>query len=304
MYSVDISEKWYRSDKRETGFIAKKYIEEMNGNIRHEFMLGKSIPNVIEMIKGDIDFCVLDTTHSMPGEFLDFLICLPYFENGCIVVLHDVIENHMTCRNHEVATKLLFDLVQGEKWYMHENQTDVFGFSNIAAFVVSEETRKNIHTLFSGLTMSWEYMPSDKELKRYYELAEKHYSNEYLDWLKRIVMLQKYTFIRKEVSAHYGLEHGWLKRKWRKAKRVFLYGGGYWAKVYTEYSRINDLPLNGWIISDEQDLVETGQYNLPVYRLSDLPYSPDECSIILALDKRHFGMVKKNLDCKGYYNVL
>lgn len=306
MYSVDVSKFWYRSDKRETGFAAKKYIEQQCGDIQHEFILGQSIPYVIEKIGAGIDFLILDTTHCMPGEFLDFLICLPYLQEGCIVILHDVIENHITCRNHEIATKLLFDFVHGNKWYMgnHENEIGEREFPNIAGFEVDGQTRKNIFGIFSGLTISWEYMPPDEELNRYLEVIEKHYPREYYEWSESVVSLQKYTHIRKEINWHYGLDHEWLKMKWKQQKNIFLYGGGYWARTYSEYARINQLPLNGWIISDEQDMVDTGQYSLPVFYLGDLPYQPDECAIILALDRQHFGMVRKNLVKKGYYMVL
>lgn len=304
MYSVDVSKAWYRSDKRETGFIAKRYIKQKSSDIQHEFILGKSIPYVIDKIGDGIDFLILDTTHVMPGEFLDFLICLPYLQNGCIVVLHDVIENHLTCRDHEIATKLLFDLVHANKWYMCENETDIFGFSNIAAFEVSEQTRENIFSVFSGLTMSWEYMLNDEEFNKYLELIGNYYPKEYMGWVERIFNLQKYTHIRKEINWHYGLDHEWLRMKWKEQKNVFLYGGGYWARTYSEYAQINHLPINGWVISDEENMVDTGRYSLPVFHLSNLTLSPNECSIILALDRQHFAMVKKNLAKKGYYMVL
>lgn len=304
VYSVDIAEKWYRSPQMPTGFIARKYINRVGGGIQHSFVLGKSIPYVIDTLGKGIDFLILDTAHAIPGELLDFLICLPYLENSCIVVLHDVVENHVTCRNYEIATKVLFDLVQGEKWCMDDYTSGILGFSNIAAFEVTESTRKNIFSVFSGLAMSWEYMLEDDELLKYYEIVKKYYSQEYAKWLDRVFKLQKYTQIRKEISIHYNLEHEWLKMKWEKEKNVFLYGGGYWAQKYSEYARINNLPINGWIISDEQDMVETGVYNLPVYFLSDLPYSPEECSIILALDHRHFPIIRKKLASKGYFRIL
>lgn len=304
MYSVDLLKSWYRSEKRETGFVAKEYLKQNRNELYHEFILGESIPYVIDRIGDDIDFLILDTTHSLPGELLDFLICLPYLKDGCIVVLHDVIENHLTCRNNEIATKLLFDLVCGNKWYMCEDELDVFGFSNIAAFEVNQQTRENINTVFAGLSMSWEYMLTEEESKKYFDIIKNGYSKEYYKWFKKIFDLQKYTQIRKEISWHYGMNHEWLKMKWKKQKNVFLYGGGYWAKTYSEYARINRLPISGWVISDEQELVETGRYSLPVYHLKDLPCKPEECSIILALDKRHYGIIKKNLIDKGYYMVL
>ena len=113
MFSVDSSEKWYRNEMLDTGFVAKEYMDFIVGEIKHKFYLGKIIPYVIDEIRDDIDFLILDTTHSMPGEFMDFLVCLPYLRDGCIVVLHDVIENHGTCNDCEMATKLLFNMARG-----------------------------------------------------------------------------------------------------------------------------------------------------------------------------------------------
>lgn len=48
MYSVDLSEKWYRTNKRETGFVAKEFVNSISGTVQHDFFLGKLIPFVIE----------------------------------------------------------------------------------------------------------------------------------------------------------------------------------------------------------------------------------------------------------------
>lgn len=41
------------------------------------------------------------------------------------------------CRDDEIATRLLLQLVQGKKRYMKEKKLDVLGFSNIAAIEVN-----------------------------------------------------------------------------------------------------------------------------------------------------------------------
>ena len=40
--------------------------------------------------KGCIDFCLIDTSHLIPGEILDFLMILPYLKDNATVVFHDV----------------------------------------------------------------------------------------------------------------------------------------------------------------------------------------------------------------------
>ncbi len=297
MYSVDISEKWYRTNQKDTGFVAKEFMHQIVGKTEHKFVLGQEIAHVIDEIGDGIDFLILDTTHSMPGEYLDFLVCLPYLKEDCVVVLHDVIENHVICRDNEIATNLLFQLVQGNKWYMKENGLETFGFSNIAAVEVKKQ--QNMDSLFGGLSFSWLYML--KSEKKYMELIEKHYGEQYLIQFKNILALQKYTNIRKCINAHYNMDHDFLRLKWKNEKNVFLYGAGYWAEIYSEYAKINNLSFIGYVISDEQQIVDADK---PVYKLKDLPYSPEDCSFILALDRKHFSLIRKNLVDKGYYKIL
>lgn len=308
MYSVDLSERWYRSDELETGFLAKEIMSHSDvfgrsaKKITHSFMLGKSIPHVIDDIGKDIDFLILDTTHSLPGELLDFLVCFPYLKEGCVVVLHDVIVNHLTGWEHEIATKLLFDVVQGDKWYMPEGN-DLLGFTNIAAFEIGERTKDSVYNIFSSLTFTWSYMLNQEEKNKYVKVIEKNYSAQYVEWFEKVLELQNYSFVRKQINAHYRMEDEWLKMKWEKNKNVFLYGAGYWAEIYTEYAIYNELPITGWVVSDEQKLIENS-YSIPVCRLSDINIPPSECSFILALDKRWFRQVRKNLLDKGYYDIM
>lgn len=303
MYSVDLAEKWYRTDKRETGFVAKEYMDQVLGSVQHKFLLGKSIPHVINKIGHGIDFLIMDTMHFLPGELLDFLICLPYLADGCVVVLHDVIQNHKTTGDNAIATKLLFDLVHGTKWYMDE-KTDTFGYSNIAAFEVNEQTRENILNVFSGLNYTWTYLLRDDEMAKYVEQISSTYSTDLVDMFKRTISLQQYTHIKKAINSHYHMNHDFLRLKWEKQKNVFLYGAGYWAQIYSRYALINNLPISGWVISDDQDLVDTNEFSIPVCKLKDLTVSPENCSFILALDRNHFGQVKSALVDHGYYMIL
>lgn len=49
-------------------------------DIKHQFLLGKAIPFVLERIGKDIDFLILDTAHCLPGELLDFIVCFSLSE--------------------------------------------------------------------------------------------------------------------------------------------------------------------------------------------------------------------------------
>lgn len=302
MYSVDISEKWYRTGNVDTGFVAKKYMEEIVGKVSHKFVLGKAIPYVIEEIGRDIDFLILDTTHVIPGELLDFLICYPFLQNGCIVVLHDMINNLLSCNENSIATRLLFCIVQESKWYMKEEDPDTFGLSNIAAFEVSEGAKGYINNIFSALSFTWLY-DLDKDSEKYKEIIDKNYGKECAEYFEQILQIQRYAYIKKSIDHHYRMSHEFLRMKWKEQEIVFLYGNGYWSNIYSEYAKINHLPISGYVISDDQDLVGVKGDKL-VFRLKDLPYLPEECSFVLALEHKHFAQVRRNLANKGYYKIL
>ena len=115
MYSVDKSTNYYLDRAKKTGYLVDECKEIENVRKNHTLMTGKYFVEFIEEIGKEIDFLILDTAHSLPGEILDFLACFPFLKEGCIVVLHDIILNHLDNRK-EFATKLLFDTVVAEKY--------------------------------------------------------------------------------------------------------------------------------------------------------------------------------------------
>ena len=75
MHSVDLSERFYRQPKLNTGFMAAFAKEKVFGKLRgtHEFHLGKVLPQVIDEIGGEIDFMILDTVHA--ARMISLLLC-------------------------------------------------------------------------------------------------------------------------------------------------------------------------------------------------------------------------------------
>ncbi len=303
VYSVDLMNMWYKNKKYETGFIAKEKIQNLNKHIKHKFLLGNSIPFFIKQIGEDIDFLILDTTHALPGEYLDFIVCLPFLKDGCVVVMHDTIENHLTYGDHEIATKLLLDMVRAkEKYYMLEEGIDIAGLPNIAAFKVGVETRLNIRDVFSAMTMPWGYLLDDCEMQLYRDIIHENYNEKYAELFDRIEILQRNTYLQKQIMEHYGKDAEYLKMKWKREKNIILYGAGYYANLYYHWAELNHLSIKGFVISDGQEKINNK--NLPVYFLSELPYKYDECAIVLAIGKPYHRMILQNLQEAGYDNVL
>ena len=73
VWSVDINKECYRRKGMPTGFQLEEVKDHLSNYKNHTFCLGGILPQFIEGIGGDIDFAMLDTAHSMPGEILDFL---------------------------------------------------------------------------------------------------------------------------------------------------------------------------------------------------------------------------------------
>ena len=89
MYSVDLSETYHFNPDKKCGFQideARHYLKNIDN---HKLILGKIFPEVIEDIAKDgrIDFIILDTTHYLPGELMDFAIAIPFLTDDAVVVL-------------------------------------------------------------------------------------------------------------------------------------------------------------------------------------------------------------------------
>ena len=186
MWSIDLSERYYKDEKMKTGY---EY-ERLKGyigteKIKHHLLLGVTIADVIEEIGRGIDFVVIDTTHRLPGEVLDFLCIFPFLEIGAAVILHDIDLNYrrnvfwprfyMSYADKAIATKLLYTAVVAEKCMAWERGGKL---PNIAGFKINEDTEKYIDDVFYILTMIWSYIPEEKVLNAYRNMFCKFYGHE------------------------------------------------------------------------------------------------------------------------------
>jgi len=188
IHSIDISEIFYRDKSKKTGYLGEE-IKNQLGISNHKFMFGV-LPDFVEEISRDqeIDFVVLDTTHKIPGEVLDFLAVLPYLADGAHVVLHDVALNHISHDERACSTKVLFDTVVAEKIFINDEDRP-FDFANIAAFAVNDDTKKYIMNCFSSLTLSWSYIPDMEELSAYLTIYSRHFPKECIDLFNKAINL-------------------------------------------------------------------------------------------------------------------
>ena len=183
LFSIDISKELYCDRTKGTGFI---YKESEKHWLEHEFIFGHTVADFIRDTKEIIDFVVLDTTHIVPGELLDFLAILPYLNNGTTVVLHDVFLNiaRGLCNDPtlvssspwSIATKLLYSSVSGIKYSSEKNNSGEY--VNISAFEITEQTREQVYNVFFALTHTWQYIPADWQIGEYKMVFGKEYDDE------------------------------------------------------------------------------------------------------------------------------
>ena len=78
----------------------------------------------------------------------------------------------------------------------------------------------------------------------------------------------------------------------------------YYANLYHQWGKLNGLNIDGFVISDNQKRENQEYEGLPVYFLSELPCKSEECSIVIAVDKRYQELILLNLIKTGYHNII
>lgn len=178
LVSVDLNADWYRDKSRKTGWAAKKLYPDKNN---WRLVTGKFLPEVIEELDMEFDFCLLDTVHSLPGELLDFLVVLPFLKEGCVVALHDTML-HLASNSNQFATRILNDVCVGDKIYPPQAS---LGHANISAFLVTADTCRYAGDVFAALGMRWAYALDEHQYSLYYNYFLKYYGDEAAAWFAR-----------------------------------------------------------------------------------------------------------------------
>lgn len=208
LYSVDYSKKWYRDNSKDTGFI----IDEKFSNLKNKWKLyaGGTAAKYMEEIGGEIDLCLIDTVHSNPGEFLDFLIVLPYLKKNAVLILHDVAlhKPYKWC----ITNGILFSCLRGKKFSFNEGFWNKF--ANIGAVILDENIMDNILDYFYLLTLPWEYSPSDNDIWECQKLFSKNYKEELTDIFMNIMLTNKQIFLETKFGSNSEIEK--LNRKVNK----------------------------------------------------------------------------------------
>ena len=233
LYSVDYNKKWYRDNSKDAGFI----IYEKFSNLKNKWKLYTegTAAKFMEEIGGEIDLCLIDTMHVNPGEFLDFLIVLPYLKKNAILILHDIALHHTY--KFCITNGILFSCLNGNKLSFNEGLWN--RFANIGAVILDENVKDNILDYLYLLTLPWEYLPTDNDIYECQKLFSKNYGEEFVDTFINIMLKNKQLFIERnndrldnKVNKLIDTLAWWIPiRKWRDNFRNkffdnFIGGGG------------------------------------------------------------------------------
>lgn len=192
LWSVDINESYYRDSAKSTGFIA---LERFGGAQNWHLLTGRVLPEYMPTLGEGIDFCILDTVHSLPGELLDFLVIISRIKCNSIIVLHDTslyLRKNASDEysKHCYATKVVFDSAVGDKIVCKDTSSDI-PLPNISAIRTTNDTYKHIENSFFALGMPWFYIPSDEILCSYRKYYVENYDKKYVDLFDAAILAQK-----------------------------------------------------------------------------------------------------------------
>ena len=187
LYSVDYNPYYWKDISKKCGFI----IDEKFQHLKNKWKLytGGVAAKFMDNIGGDIDLCLLDTAHINPGEFLDFLMVLPYLKKNAIVILHDTL---FQLYRDGYTNAALFSSLKGKKITISEGKLSNIG--NIGAVILDENIMDNVFDYFYLLTLKWQYLPSDEDFLLIEKLFSKFYNKDLINMYWSIVLMNKDLF--------------------------------------------------------------------------------------------------------------
>ncbi|MBQ3735773.1 MAG: class I SAM-dependent methyltransferase [Candidatus Methanomethylophilaceae archaeon] len=194
LHSVDIEKDCPHDPTKPTGYTVEENLDKSLWEKRWFRHFGMDVIDCIEEIGGGIDFVLIDTVHTMPGEFLSYLAIIPYLKQGAIVVLHDVFDNYHEIMKDKMLTMwtadsfctgLLMSAVPSPKKYMPDDQP----VPNIGAFEQTGKDLDYVIDVLRALYVRWKYIP-DFMLHRYLVMIRKKYGQKAADLFEQCYAMQ------------------------------------------------------------------------------------------------------------------
>ncbi|ECL3261975.1 class I SAM-dependent methyltransferase, partial [Campylobacter jejuni] len=193
--SIDYNTFYYRDNSKNSGFL----VDELAPNLKKYWNLytpGLAADHM-DKIGKDIDFCIIDTMHSSPGEALDFLFVLPYLSKNAVIIMHDL-TFHIYCNvPYSNICSILFSSFFGKKYYLKEHYT-IYDpdFQNIGYCILDDNhlDKDKLKVYFRLLNLPWIYMLDIKDIEISSIFFKKHYGEEFVNLFKQILYIQDKWF--------------------------------------------------------------------------------------------------------------
>ena len=183
LYSIDYNKKFYRDKNKDSGFIVKEKFPHLVKN--HKLYTGGVSAKFMDEIGDNINLCLLDTMHSNPGEFLDFLMILPYMKKNAIIIIDDIFI--------APTNLILFSAIRGEK-ILFKDKNQIFKNYGIGAIILDENIMDYAFDYFFLLKLNWNYMISDEDIEYILKLFQKHYDKDMVEFFIKIVTTTKKNY--------------------------------------------------------------------------------------------------------------
>lgn len=318
VYSVDLNERLYYDKNRETGYVSKQLLNHISGKNIHEFKLGKTIAGCIDEIGDGIDFVIIDTTHVLPGELLDFLCVLPYLTENAVIVLHDISLNYISSFSDDIktlfsakdynATKILYTTVTAKKWFYFEDEP---GF-NIAAFTINADTIKYITDCFQALSLTWEYLMSEKMLSEYRNILSRYYNEQCLKLFDMAVkvnnnMVNTFRVAKKSMLFDQLPKSATLTQekidRLRNAQKVIIYGAGIVAVEIVKILQEEEIEIYAIAVSNPENNIKR-LCGIQVKKISDLLDIDDAEIVIASILEKYIQEMEAMLQEMGFTHVM
>lgn len=207
LYSVDLEKDCHDNPSKPTGYLVRERFSELigpetlgseGGGEKWTPLFGGYVSDFLETIGNEIDFCLLDSSHLLPGEILDFLLVLPYLKENAVVTVHDtslhMIISNVVDRFGLISNFLLMNLLDGEKCFVNEPRADYalpnMGASRLASVSTDAD---HVDTLFRMFTLPWSELRFDESrYSIFVDFLARFYRSDQVDLFRRAYLFQSY----------------------------------------------------------------------------------------------------------------
>lgn len=236
LYSVDYSTEYYRDRSKKSGFMVQECVPDLMQ--KWELRTGGVAARFMDEIGGDIDMCFMDTTHHNPGEYLDFLMVLPYLKKDCLLVLHDI-AYHIHWNSRGVTCGTLISVINGKKIIP---EFEGVSFPNIGAAVLDREQNPwDIFNLLSLPWVWWHYL-EDKDWDFLKDFMARYYDRDMQVLFGRVIEYKNRKKIEElsAAKAKHTSENGFTAKNIVNFVKSYLFFPWYTYKTYKKVQQIAD----------------------------------------------------------------